>query len=348
MYRISDGSSLRSVVVGVVIAASLGIATSVVGGEKWQKVTDPAERLYDETFQLEDGARLELEVGDFDVELIQGSSKEARVEVYVRHRSRDKAEDYFDQMRFRARLIDNDLIVETRRRHFSGSWWQGFRNVSGTVVVTIPAGTEMDVATSDGDVRSESLRGVMRIATSDGDIIIAQIDGEDVRLRTSDGDISVDSMNGQKLSAVTTDGDVTIKSVEGKYVTLKSSDGDIIVDKARAEDVKLRTSDGDIRIDIRATKLGAKTSDGNIRVSIHDDIEMDLRTSDGDIFVDAVEGLRADVRLRGERVRVLGEIAIKGDISRRRIVGTIKGGGPQIVATTSDGEVSLDLRGRKK
>jgi len=347
MFRLSRGSSLRGVVAVVAIAAALGIATSVTGGEKWKKVSDPAERLFDETFQLGAGGRLELDVGDFDVELIQSNSKEARVEVYVRHRDRDKAQEYFDQMRFRARMVDDDLVVETRRRQFSSSWWQGFRNINGRVVVTFPVGTGMDISTSDGDIHAESLKGAMKIATSDGDIEIDDIDGEDVRLRSSDGDIIVETTKGDEFSAVTTDGNVRIGKIQGKYVTLKSSDGDIIAGETMAEDVKLQTSDGDIRIDLSANKLVARTSDGNIHVSMRKDTEMDLRSSDGDIFVDAMEGLRADVRLRGSRVRVLGEITIKGDVSRNRIVGTIKGGGPEIVATTSDGEVSLDLHGGK-
>jgi tRNA G37 N-methylase TrmD len=65
MYQGQRKKSRIWTVTAAAIVASLGIATGVSGGERWEKIADPAERLYDEEFTLSGNGMLEVSLGDF-------------------------------------------------------------------------------------------------------------------------------------------------------------------------------------------------------------------------------------------------------------------------------------------
>ena len=64
-------------------------------------------------------------------------------------------------------------------------------------------------------------------------------------------------------------------------------------------------------------------------------------TSDGDISITLPENHGADLRLRGDDVRISRSLDFDGRIEDERATGEINGGGPLIEARTSDGEVTV-------
>jgi len=329
----------------VVLAAfALTLATGVLAGDDWKQISRPGEKFFDETFSMSDGMTLRVKLHDADVELVQGGQGEARVEVFVKGKNEDKAKEYFDKMRFSASEDNNTLHVETRPRRNGWSFWGSFRHANMRVVVTIPKGTRTYVKTSDGDVQTKSLEGNTQLRTSDGDILVGTLSGEDVVLATSDGDINADELSGGEIEIKTSDGDVEAGKVNAKTITCSTSDGDVSLGSASAEVISLSSSDGDIRVDADSDRLKARTSDGDIVVTIASATEMNLRTSDGNVTINAPAGINADLDLRGGRIRVHGEVGIKGEMSKHKVIGTLGGGGVEIVARTSDGSISLDLR----
>ena len=93
-----------------------------------------------------------------------------------------------------------------------------------------------------------------------------------------------------------------------------------------------------------AKKVSARTSDGDITVAVVGNTALNLRTHDGNVRIEGPSKMAADLDLRGERVNVRGEVSIKGEVGRNRVRGSLHGGGVTIVARTSDGSISLDLR----
>jgi DUF4097 and DUF4098 domain-containing protein YvlB len=326
-------------------AFALVIATGVIAGDEWTEVTKPGERMFDEAFELGADGRLRLEVQDADVELVEVGQGAARVEVYVKSRSEEKGQEFFDDMNFRARISDNTLLVETRApRNRNWSFWDSYRNVNMKIIVSVPAGLDVMARTDDGDIRASERNGRTLLKTSDGDIRLGSVQGDDVKIATSDGDVVVESMNGTDVEMVTSDGDVRVERLESKDATLATSDGDVIVKSAKVGSVSLSTSDGNIRIGVEGDRLNARTSDGDIHVIITDTMALKLRTHDGDVTIEAPSNLNASLDLRGERVRVHGQMNLDGEVARSRVVGTMGKGGVEIEARTSDGQIALDLR----
>lgn len=326
----------------------------------------PSKTVFDKEFSVESGGLLEVSVSDMDIEVITGSENKATVKVVVSGSDLDKALEYYERLEFEAEVSGNVLSVETSK---SRSWvnfewsWKGRRGVKVQATITVPPRFDADVKTSDGDVQAEGLDGEIRLKTSDGDIDVSELRGSLARLQSSDGDVTVTDISSEKLwgktsdgdllavdltcddvDMATSDGDVTVKGLEAKTVEMSTSDGDILVKNLTATSIEIRTSDGDVDVSAAGEELHARTSDGDIRVQIGDNMAVSLSTSDGNITLNGPSDLRADLNLRGDRVKLVGGLNIQGEVSTRRVVGKLNNGGPKIQAKASDGTIALKLR----
>jgi hypothetical protein len=298
------------------------------------------EVVFDETFPVRAGGKLKVNVGDMDIDLRSGGSEEARVEVTVTG-SVDKMRKRFEKMNFTAELEGNTLVISAEER---GSWsvlWFGHGRGGIHLSVTLPRQFDVDAQTSDGDITADRLDGETELKTSDGDIVVAWGAGGLFDLKTSDGDISVDEVAADDVYLRTSDGDITVQSLKGRSVTVKTSDGDVAVDKMQGGSMSVGSSDGDLELTVSAGELRAKTSDGDIAVRVEDRVALDLSTSDGDITIRLPKHYGAVLDLKGEHVTLGGKVELEGEVSKKRISGTLQDGGPKLRARTSDGSVAL-------
>lgn len=262
-----------------------------------------AERVFEQEFSVGPGGALVVDLPDGDVEVRAGSGSTVRVEAFISARDMEWGREVFDRMRFRANLRGTTVRVDGEDPRSERHEWRDGRGVSVRAVIIVPAAFDVDVGTSDGDIALE------------------QIDGR-VELRSSDGDIEVNAVTGGELR-------------------VQTSDGDILADRIDVGRTWLRTSDGDIQVRNFNGALEANTSDGDIEVYLADHQGVALSTNDGDITIHAPEDLGADVVLEGEDLSVPRGFSLRGQVTRRRIEGTMNGGGPRLEARTHDGEIWL-------
>ena len=340
-----NSGRMRLIAAVALMAALLVVAGGVWAGKEWNEIPDKDDLMLNEEFQLDPNARLRVDVSDIHIELVQVDSDVAKVEVYATGKNRDKAREYFEKLHLKVVNDENTIKVQTSRAMFRTS---GFFHWSSHVrlraIISIPRGTDMRVKTDDGNIISEVLSGKLDARTSDGDIILGEVDGPSVILKTSDGDIRVTSIEADEVDARSSDGDVTASRIVASSIVFSTSDGDVTITSVEADDIHMSSSDGSIQVDdLSGKKLRARTSDGDIRVTLRDEVALDLRTSDGDIEIIAPKGLKADLNLKGERIHISGGITLDGELSKRRAQGTVGGGGVEIVARTSDGDISFEL-----
>jgi hypothetical protein len=354
--------SICTVLVTVVVLIWLSGAADALGDRR----AYPSETVFDEEFSVKPGGLLEVNVSDMDIEVAPGAKNRATVKVVVSGPDLDKALEYYEKLDFRADVSGNVLSVETRRSRswISFDWsWKGRRGVKVQARITVPPEFDLDVKTSDGDVQAERIEGEIILKTSDGDVDVGELSGSLVRLITSDGDITADDLRsdriwiktsdgdllatdieGDDVGMATSDGDVTVKRLEAKSVEMSSSDGDIVVKGVDANSIEIKTSDGDVDVDASGKELRIRTSDGDIRLEIADNMSVYLTTSDGNITLNGPPDLRADLNLKGGRVKLVGGVNIQGEVGTRRVVGKLNNGGPKIHARASDGTIALNLR----
>jgi len=321
----------RIAVVAAILALLLGVHAGGAGAE---------EVVFDESFSVKPGGKLKAAVGDMDILLKVGKSDQVRVEVVLTGNI-DKMRERFERMNFTAELQGNTLVLDTDdHRSWSFSWWGSTRG-NILLTVTIPKQFDVYAQTSDGDISAGGQEGEIDLRSSDGDISVDRLTGPMVHLTTSDGDIDVDNIDADDVSLRTSDGDLKAELIKGKSVRLKTSDGDIDAEKIEGETIAVRSSDGDLNLIVAGGELEARTSDGDIIVTVNGKMALDLSTSDGDITIQVPRDFGAELELKGESVKLGGKVALDGEVSKRRIIGTLGDGGPKVIARTSDGSIAL-------
>lgn len=163
--------------------------------------------------------------------------------------------------------------------------WVASSRCAGDLGVTLPAGTEVVVRTTNGDVVADGVAGDLDVWSSNGDVEVTSVTGA-LKADTSNGDVVVDgaaadaevrSSNGQievtdvggDLDATTSNGQIEVAGVVGD-VRAESSNGDVTV-----------TGDGepvDLTIE---TSNGSQTSEGPTDPDAGRAVE--IRSSNGDV-----------------------------------------------------------------
>lgn len=159
-------------------------------------------------------------------------------------------------------------------------------------------------------------------------------------LKTGGGDILVLDINGE-INLKTSGGDITCEEIRGNIVATTSG-GDIeLINHVGNVDVK--TSGGDIDIKTSNGKINATTSGGDITVNyLGENKGINLRTSGGDVVVKIPESLKADLELRtsGGSIKTNIEARIR-ESSKTKFIGQMNGGGLELYAKTSGGDIRI-------
>jgi len=143
-----------------------------------------------------------------------------------------------------------------------------------------------------------------------------------INLDTSGGSIEVEDLKG-KVDAHTSGGSISVADVEG--------------------DVNIKTSGGSLELENIIGEINAKTSGGSIKLKLANNPIQDtkVKTSGGSITAYLAKDVAVDVSAKTSGGRVSSEFAVKGDIEKRSIKGTINGGGAKLQLKTSGGSVRL-------
>lgn len=299
------------------------------------------ERMIHEQFEVRSGGDLEVRVPGADVEIETGADRTAEVSVYLEARDMERARDYFEELEFEVHGSDDRIVVETDSdRNWSWGDWRSRGGARIRVVVRIPTTFNVDVSTSGGDIELDNLEGRALLKTSGGDIELGRIRGDRTTLKTSGGDIEARVVESPDIEIQTSGGSISGERLQGERVDVRTSGGSIRFDEFYG-DASARTSGGRIEIGSVHGPLDASTSGGRIEVGMRRAHDVSLRTSGGSIIIHAPPNMSADLELKGSRVILDGEFSFRGSLKRNHANGEINGGGPQVSASTSGGNVTL-------
>jgi DUF4097 and DUF4098 domain-containing protein YvlB len=185
--------------------------------------------------------------------------------------------------------------------------------------IGVPAGFDLNLKTSGGDVRIAGyLAGNMTAVTSGGDIQMEDVDGS-VKSTTAGGDIQAGTVGGD-AEFKTAGGDIEVLNVSGE--------------------VDASTAGGDIEIGDVGSRLKASTAGGDITLK-NVGGEATASTAGGDIEVGEVAG-SATLKTAGGDLRLLsasGQVTAKtagGDLDLKNVTGSIEG-------KTAGGDINAEL-----
>ena len=167
-------------------------------------------------------------------------------------------------------------------------------NCSTSLDVTLPAGTTVQVRTSDGDIRVQGVVGDVELRTSNGRVEASALGG-DVIATSSNGDVRVVDAVGA-VQARSDNGSVTVRGAAS--VQAHSSNGRVEVEDVAGE-VKATSSNGDVKVADARSDITAESSNGDVRVyGTGEPVALVIDTSNGGRTVEAPTDPAAPVQVR--------------------------------------------------
>lgn len=165
-----------------------------------------------------------------------------------------------------------------------------------------------------------------------------------VDLDTQIDDISVDGVAG-KLQAKTSTGDIGVINVIGP-TQVHSSTGDLRLERIKGS-ISGRSSTGDITLSNCQGSIVANTSTGDIHEHMPTQLRhaWNMQTSTGDIVLILLSNLTANIDVQTSVGDISSDFPVLTTLNRKkRVRGTINGGGQLLRLQTSTGDIRLRSR----
>lgn len=234
----------------------------------------------------------------------------------------------------------NSVRIGRRDRDEQNREWR--RNVWISYELVVPKATRMVSATGSGSQSISGIDGPLDASTGSGGVTLSSIGGE-VTAFTGSGSIKIDGANG-RLRANTGSGSIRATGVAGA-ITASTGSGSIELEQIAAGDVEASTGSGGIEARGVKGRLRVRTGSGTIRAEGTPTGDWSLSTSSGSINVrlpgDAAFAL--DAHTSSGSINSAHPVTVVGDVgNRRRLRGTVRGGGFRLDLSTSSGSIRIE------
>jgi DUF4097 and DUF4098 domain-containing protein YvlB len=262
--------------------------------------------------------------------------------MYVKEGSRNLSKSEIQEILDR----DYEIRIEQRggtleayaKRKNNLNWRNGlsisFKVQTGNKVTT-------DLSTSGGSIRLAHLSGRQNFKTSGGSLEVENLDGN-ITGRTSGGGIRAYDSRGT-INLSTSGGSIKMEGLNGD-IDVSTSGGSIDGRLLRGS-LKASTSGGSIDLENLNCSINASTSGGGL-TAVLDELPGDVRlsTSAGNVNLTLPSNTGANLDLKGFNVNVDGLTNFQGSNNKGKLNGSINGGGANVHASTSAGNVNLSFR----
>jgi DUF4097 and DUF4098 domain-containing protein YvlB len=295
---------------------------------------------------------------------VSGASGQApRIEVYIKGNnnqelSKEEIEKRLNEdYEMNVSVNGHELSATVKNRHESSNWnWR--KQMSISFKIYVPQQVSTDLRTSGGGITLDNLTGTETFRTSGGGLRLDKLSGT-INGHTSGGGIDVSNCS-QDIDLVTSGGGINAKHCDGK-IKLSTSGGGLVLNDLKGT-ITAHTSGGGVEgdhiegelitgtsgggIDLKHMNgsLEATTSAGSLSAQIeHVGSYLKLHTSAGDVDLQLPAGQGLDLNLSGESV---GQqpANFTGEWKKGHANGSINGGGAQVSASASSGDVNVKFK----
>jgi DUF4097 and DUF4098 domain-containing protein YvlB len=302
-------SSFLAIALAVLLASTFAAASSPQGH-------------FEKTFQVSGPVDLEVQTRSGDVVVRSGASGSVsiRAEIYVG-----------DHWLFGDRHTDVSDIEQHPPLRQDGNSIHidnvSVRDISVNYEITVPVDTNVRSHSGSGNQTIESIHGSVDLQTGSGDIKLSRVTGE-IHLQTGSGNVRALDIAGPVRGGAGS-GDLEVQEIASGDIDLHTGSGNISV---RGLQGALRAGAGSGDISAEGAQAGPweiRTGSGNVRVRLPANaaFDADLSTSSGKLDVDAPVTMTVEGRVED---------------TRKRIVGKVRGGGPQLTLRTGSGDIQVE------
>lgn len=240
---------------------------------------------------------------------------------------------------------DGDFSLEFASGKASDTWTRSY---------DLPAGGRIEILNVNGEIRAEATQGGKVEVTAQRSAAAATDDEarellNAVQMREEVGErrVRIETI-GPKMRLGGHKASFLVRVPPGVHVDLRTVNGGVRLDNVGGE-VRATSTNGGVKGTIGAASLvEARTTNGGVELSIAGAIAADgevrLTSVNGGVRLSVPADTRADVTARCTNGRVNYDdlpLAVDGEQTRRRVHGTLNGGGARIELQTTNGGVTI-------
>ncbi|MDA2914318.1 DUF4097 domain-containing protein [Acidobacteriia bacterium AH_259_A11_L15] len=295
-----------------------------------------AEGSFERTLTVTGPVKLEVQTGSGDISVRAGEPGQVIVRGQIRARGTD-AEEKIEQLEANPPIKQDGNTIRVgpiQDRNLR-------RNVSISYELIVPVDTRLEADTGSGDLTIAGIRGPVSADTGSGSIQLSNLGGNvtadtgsgDIELRTIEGNVSADTGSGSirasgvagAFSGDTGSGNVRLEQTAPGPVNVNIGSGSVELSGVRGP-VKVSTGSGDITVQGEpAGNWSLSAGSGDIRLRLPQDagFQLQARTSSGSVHSDH-------------------PLMVQGTVKRNELRGTVRGGGPEIIAHTGSGNIRIE------
>ncbi len=300
---------------------------------------ETAQGSFDRTLTVTAPVDLEITSGSGDVRVQPGDSSRVQVRAKITAR-RASAAEAADVVR---RIEANPPIEQTGSTIRIGRLDdEELRNkVSIAYDVVAPKQTRLRARAGSGNVTIAGLQGPVSAQAGSGDVSVADVD-DSVEAQAGSGDLRLEGTRGG-VRASTGSGDISAVNLKGD-LRASAGSGDIEVRQSDVTSAEMKTGSGDITVHEVHGALRVSTGSGSISADGTPSASWDVSAASGDVRL----RLPQTSAFNFEAHTASGSIAINHPLTaqtisnRRRLEGTVRGGGPLVSVKTASGDVRID------
>lgn len=201
-------------------------------------------------------------------------------------------------------------------------------NVSIDFDLFIPDQAAIKIKSVSGDVTLENIGGAVKTEVVSGDIEVMKA-SKGVDCQSVSGDLELQGIAGDAYLK-TVSGDITLEQLMGS-LEAESVSGDIeMTGVSGAKFVKAKILSGSI------------TYQGSIEAASK--YEMKSHSGDIELFLPAASAFDIEAKTFSGDIETDFEISVSGKFSKKKITGTVNGGGAVVILSTFSGDITIEKR----
>ena len=218
----------------------------------------------------------------------------------------------------------------------------------GSITCRNVAGQEVTLHSGSGSVTAGDIKGTARMASSYGAVECEGFSDGDLFLKSGSGRVTIADATFGECEANSSYGPVTGRHLNGNAIRLRSSSGSVELSDGTAPTLDLSSSYGRVRAAGIVTRdLKAHSGSGSIDIvcaeACRPELTADVKTSYGSVDFTAPPEFTGRVHLATQygSVRTDRPITISGEVTKKKVAGTIGDGRGDLRLETSSGSIQL-------
>jgi DUF4097 and DUF4098 domain-containing protein YvlB len=301
-----------------------------------------AEGTFERTLTVAERPEIEIESGSGGIDVRDGGTGRVEVRARIRagdwgwRRGRYTPEERVKRVQANPPVTQSGNVVRIGRIDD-----EDVRNgVSISYEVIVPAASVLRSKSGSGSQRIEGITGGVDASSGSGSIVVRR-SGARVKASTGSGSITAEAISGE-LDASSGSGSISGTGIGGA-IRAHTSSGGIEITQTATGDVDASSSSGSVRVRGVNGGVRASTSSGGLNIEGQMAREWRLSSSSGHVTIDVpgTQGLEVDAHSNSGSISVDFPVAVTGQVGKRSLRGSARGGGPLLYVRTSSGGISI-------